>query len=138
MLYRPELRWYGQAMPFRPNIMLLPGRWAAFVVALAVLAAGADAAPSCPAEGETVQWVADYCMLQLETDDEIAVSGCIEEQSKVPFASDCAANLHYKTRMCELRIGYGTRAGSLDQCVNDPTFKGRTVAAGGVDAHPRR
>lgn len=112
--------------------------WAAFVVALAVLAADADAAPLCPAEGETVHWVADYCMLQLETDDEIAVSGCIEAQSKVPFGNVCAANLHYKTRMCERMLDYGTRVGSLDQCVSDPAFKGRTVAAGGVGAHPRR
>jgi hypothetical protein len=108
------------------------------LVALGVLASGAEAATSCLADGEPVQWVADYCMLKMETDDEIAVSGCIEEERKVRFANDCASNLHFKKRMCELMILNGTRAGTLDLCVNDPAFKGRTVEAGGVGAYPRR
>jgi len=109
-----------------------------FVVALAALASGAEAATLCLADGETVLWVADYCMLKMETDDEIAVSGCIEEERKVRFANDCASNLHFKKRMCELMIRNGTRAGTLDLCVNDPALKGRTVEAGGVGAYPRR
>ena len=108
------------------------------VSALAVLASGAEAATSCLADGETVQWAADYCMLKMETDDEIAVSGCIEEERKVRLANDCASNLHFKKRMCKLMIRSGTRAGTLDLCVNDPAFKGRTVEAGGVGAYPGR
>lgn len=107
-------------------------------VVLAALASGAEAAPSCPVAGEPVQWVADYCMLKLETDDEIAVSGCIEEEGKVRFVNDCDSNLHFKKRTCELMILNGTLAGTLDLCVNDPAFKGRTVEAGGVGAHPGR
>jgi len=106
----------------------------AFVV-IAVLAAWASFAEArtvCAAAGEPVQWVADYCMLKMETDDEIAVAGCLEEGRKIKFASACASNTHFKRRMCELMIRNGTRAGSLNQCVRDPAFKGRTVGAGGV------
>lgn len=109
-----------------------------FFSALAVLTSGAEAATSCLADGEPVQWVADYCMLKMETDDEIVVSGCIEEERKARFANACASNLHFKKRMCELMIRNGTRAGTLDACVNDPAFKGRTVEAGGVGAFRRR
>lgn len=102
-----------------------------------VLAFGLSfAAPdnSCPANGEAIHWVADYCMLKMETDDEIAVSACMEEERKSIFPNVCASNLHFKRRMCELMISIGTRAGTVNQCVSDPAFKGRTVEAGGVGA----
>ena len=94
----------------------------------------ASAEKGCLAPGEPIQWVADYCMLKMETDDEIAVSGCIEKERKTRFANACASNTHFKKRMCELMIQNGTKAGPLDRCVKDPAFKGRTVEAGGVGA----
>ena len=96
------------------------------------LSSHAHAAPPCTAPGEPVQWIADYCMLQMETDDEIAVSGCIEGELRKKFADACASNTHFKRGMCEQMIRNGTRAGTAEQCVKDPQFKGRTVAAGGV------
>lgn len=90
------------------------------------------AAGQCAADGEPIQWVADYCMLKMETDDEIAVSGCIEEERKKSFPNGCASNLHFKKAMCEAMIRNGTKPGTVDQCVKDPSFKGRTVEAGGV------
>ena len=106
----------------------------AAVVALTTWSVLAGAATRCPAEGEPIQWVADYCMLKMETDDEIAVSGCIEEERKAAFPNACAANMHFKARMCQQMIHNGTRAGTLEDCVNDPTFRGRTVETGGVGA----
>jgi hypothetical protein len=91
---------------------------------------GAD--NGCAADGEPVQWVADYCMLKMATDDEIAVSECIEEETKRIFPDSCASNLHFKRSMCEVVVSNGTRTGTVDQCVQDPTFKGRVVEAGGV------
>jgi hypothetical protein len=91
-------------------------------------------AGQCAADGEPIQWVADYCMLKMETDDEIAVSGCIEEERKKTFPNSCASNLHFKKGMCEAMIRNGTKAGTVAECVKDPTFKGRTVEAGGVGA----
>jgi hypothetical protein len=106
----------------------------AAAVTLAAWASIAGAEEPCLAEGEPIQWIADYCMLKMQTDDEIAVSDCIEEERKVAFPKACASNMHFKKRMCELMIRNGTRTGSLDRCVKDPTFKGRTVEAGGVGA----
>jgi hypothetical protein len=100
--------------------------------ALLAFSAHAGAASECAAAGEPVQWVADYCMLKMETDDEIAVSGCIEEERKQRFPNDCASNLHFKEGMCKAMIRNGTRTGTVDQCVKDPAFKGRVVEAGGV------
>lgn len=105
----------------------------AAVVAIA-WSAQVGAADQCAADGEPIQWVADYCMLKMETDDEIAVSGCIKEERKKTFPSDCASNLHFKKSMCEAMISNGTKTGTVDQCVKDPTFKGRVVEAGGVGA----
>ncbi len=86
----------------------------------------------CLAPGEPIQWRADYCMLRMGTDDEIPVSGCIAAEGRRRFPNPCAANTHFKKRMCELMIRAGTRAGTLDGCVRDPDFKGRTVRNGGV------
>jgi hypothetical protein len=93
-----------------------------------------EAATPCLAPGEPIQWRADYCMLKMETDDEIPVSGCIEQEGKRRFRNACASNTHFKKRMCELMIQNGTKAGTTDQCVKDPNFKGRTVERGGVGA----
>lgn len=96
--------------------------------ALVPVAAGAQ----CLAPGEPIQWIADYCMLKMQTDDEIAVSGCIEKEGKTRFKSACASNTHFKKRMCGRMIRNGTRSGTVAGCVKDPKFKGRTVEAGGV------
>lgn len=104
------------------------------VLALALLAvmSGAEAAGRCPAPGEPLHWIADYCMLTLETDDEIPASECIREESKRRFRSACAGNTYFKKRMCELMVRSSIRSGTVEQCVRDPAFKGRTVRRGGV------
>ena len=104
------------------------------VVAMATLLSVAEVEAPCAAQGEPIQWAADYCMLKMETDDEIVVSGRIEEEMKARFPDACASNTYFKKRMCEQMIHNGTRDGTLEQCVKDPSFKGRTVEAGGVGA----
>ena len=104
----------------------------AFALAVLAVASFANAASPCLAPGEPVQWRVDYCMLKMETDDEIAVSGCIEREGKRRFPNSCASNTHFKKRMCELMIRSGTKAGTVQRCVRDRTFKGRTVQNGGV------
>ena len=71
-------------------------------------------------------------MLTLETDDEIAASSCITQQGQRRFRNPCPSNTHFKKRMCELMVRSGTRGGTVDQCVRDPSFRGRTVNRGGV------
>ena len=94
----------------------------------------ANAAAPCRAAGEPIQWRADYCMLKMETDDEIAVSACIEKEGKRRFANSCASSAYFKKRMCELMIQNGTRTGSLERCIKDRSFKGPIVRNGGVGA----
>ena len=101
-------------------------------LAVAAGCALGHAAPVCPAPGEPMHWRVDYCMLKMETDDEIAVSDCIEAQGKRRFRDACASNTHFKRRMCQRMIGQGTRDGTLAQCLADPAFQGRTVRHGGV------
>jgi hypothetical protein len=105
---------------------------AALLFAWLAALAPAVAATPCMAPGEPIQWRADYCMLKMETDDEIAVSDCIESEGKRRFRSACASNTQFKKRMCALVIQNGTKAGTIEQCVKDPNFKGRTVRRGGA------
>ena len=88
----------------------------------------------CP-PGETTQWIADYCMARIGTDDEIAASDCISQQSQLMFRSSCTAKLHFKKALCEVLVKARTRSGAIDACVNDPGFMGNTVRNGGVGAH---
>lgn len=111
--------------------------WRVGVVAVAGLAAAVlvragEARADCPLPGEAIQWIADYCMQSMQTDDEIAVSGCIGDQLSRRFADDCAAKRHFKAALCagssEVREGGRTAA----SCVADPQFMGPTVRNGGV------
>jgi hypothetical protein len=105
---------------------------AAFVLCLLAACPLANAATPCLAPGHPLHWRVDYCMLKMETDDEIAVSQCIKDESKRRFRNSCASNAHFKKRMCERMIRNGTRAGSVDRCMKDPAFMGRTVRNRGV------
>lgn len=91
-----------------------------------------QAAPPCPAPGDAIHWAVDYCMLKMETDDEIAVSDCIEQQRISRSRDACATKMKLKRRMCDLRIRNYTLAGTRAACVKDPSFRGRTVERGGV------
>lgn len=87
---------------------------------------------SCPVQGETIQWIADYCMFRLETDDEIAVGDCIADEIKTSFKSDCVAKAHYKRALCELTIRAEASQGPIERCLADGSFMGSTVRSGGV------
>lgn len=88
--------------------------------------------PACAIPGEPVQWIADYCMAEIGTDDEIAASDCIHRQLEHKFADACQAKAHFKRALCRLMLAHDTLQGTLEQCVNDPSFQGRTVRQGGV------
>lgn len=89
---------------------------------------------SCPVQGETIQWIADYCMFRLATDDEIAVSDCIADEIKASFKSDCVAKAHYKRALCELAIRAEATQGPIERCLADRHFMGSTVRNAGVGA----
>ena len=105
-----------------------------FVAPILVMALAACAAQPqrCAIPGERMQWVADYCMAKLQTDDEIAAARCIEEERDAAFADDCAAKGHYKAKLCELAISREVFRGPVASCVADPDFAGTAVRNGGV------
>jgi hypothetical protein len=108
------------------------------VLAGALLGAScaASAAPPCP-RGETIQWVADWCMARIGTDDEIAASDCIAREQRRKFASACSAKTHYKRALCRIVIANGSRRDSAARCAADPEFSGATVRDGGVGGDRR-
>lgn len=101
------------------------------LVALMVIPASAGAASRC-LPGEKIQWIADYCMASLETDDEIAAGECISGHLKRKFADDCAAKKQFKLEMCRLARKRGQRHDSLAACIADARFAGSTVRNEGV------
>jgi hypothetical protein len=103
----------------------------AALLALAGARAFAQPAP-CAVPGEPVQWVADWCMATLQTDDEIAASDCIARHPVSAFASGCAAKRHFKRELCRVLRGPQAGADALRACVADPQVMGRTVREGGV------
>jgi len=102
----------------------------ALLLGLPALSLAAPAA--CPVRGEVMQWIADYCMLEAQTDDEIAVSDCIAAHLAMKFTDDCAAMMHFKRTMCGAPGQGGAPRASIEACVADPEFMGRTVRHGGV------
>ena len=102
-------------------------------ILLAAMLIGTSAsAAECRVPGDRIHWIADYCMAQLKTDDEIPASACISKQSKRRFANDCAAKIYYKRQMCRLSVDRKARKGSVQSCEADSGFIGRTVRNGGV------
>jgi hypothetical protein len=106
------------------NILLL--------LPLLITPAYAADSSACLITGDSIHWIADYCMAKLETDDEIAASDCINDELQRPFPDDCAAKRHYKRALCELAIARETIAGTVESCVADKKFMGSTVENGGV------
>lgn len=104
----------------------------AATVLTCMLAEAEELSPDCPVPGEPIQWVADYCMLQMQTDDEIAVSACIEENMRKAAANECARKQQYKRAMCDLFLADASTEATIKRCAEDPKFMGRTVRNGGV------
>jgi hypothetical protein len=88
--------------------------------------------PPCPIEGDTLHWIADFCMAEIGTDDEIAAMVCIDQELRRPFPDDCAAKGHYKRALCAGAISRQVVAGTLENCLEDEEFMGSTVRNRGV------
>ena len=89
----------------------------------------------CPVQGELVHWIADWCMLTIGTDDEIAAGDCVAKELEVASKDACRAKLKYKSAMCGVVIARDA-GGSLASCVADHSFAGSTVRNGGVGGRP--
>lgn len=96
-------------------------------LAAALLFAGAAHGADCPIPGEKIHWIADYCMAQIGTDDEIPAMDCITDENKKAYGDDCEAKRYYKRELCRL-----VDKENVQRCLADPAFMGRTVRNGGV------
>lgn len=85
----------------------------------------------CPIQGELMHWIADWCMLTLGTDDEIAAGDCIARELEVASKDACKAKLQFKSAMCGVVIARDG-SGTVERCVADRGFAGGTVRNGGV------
>jgi len=86
---------------------------------------------ACELPGEPVQWIADYCMLKLSTDDEVTAGDCIARESRHAAGPACGVKRKYKRSMCELLVRRDKRV-TVPTCVKDPAIVGHTVRSGGV------
>ena len=102
------------------------------LLVLAVVATGCATRPrqSCPIPGELIQWQADLCLFETETDDIIAAQPCMDRELTGRTDDDCAQKKRYKLALCRLFVERGVRPGSVDECFNDPAFSGPTVRRG--------
>lgn len=104
----------------------------ALLIAMSAATPASAQRRECPVEGTKTHWIVDYCMSQLETDDEIPASDCIGKELKRAFKNDCAAKLYYKRAMCRKSISTKQRDGSIGSCIADKGFRGSTVRNKGV------
>ena len=87
----------------------------------------------CPIQGELVHWIADYCMLTLGTDDEIAAGDCIARELVVVSDDQCKSKQKYKRAMCKA-VATRDRKTTTEQCMADRSFAGSVVTNEGVGA----
>jgi len=85
----------------------------------------------CAISGAAIQWQADYCLLESETDDLMAAQPCLEREQQRRYTDACAQVHHYKRAMCVRVIEHGWRAGKVDACMADPEFEGLVVSGNG-------
>lgn len=102
-----------------------------WLVPMLVLSQGVHAQgepAQCSVPGEPVQWIADYCMASLGTDDEIVASECINERIQDGSGwSACQLKERYKREWCRLMVANRSFAGTVEACVLDPKTGGSTV-----------
>ena len=88
----------------------------------------------CEIPGKTMHWIADYCMLQAETDDFLnaTVQTCFEKQKGYTTKDTCENKKKYKMKMCTHLAGLGRYNSNAETCFKDKTFIPPTVKNDGV------
>ncbi|WP_157671866.1 hypothetical protein [Desulfuromonas soudanensis] len=87
----------------------------------------------CPAKGDVLHWVADYCMYLAETDDfgNENVQSCFEKEQAFKIDNTCENRMKYKKKLCNLSLVRDSYT-SVEECYEDKSFSGPTVRNGGV------
>ena len=87
----------------------------------------------CEIRGEAIQWQADYCMLESQTDDLIAAQPCMDRESRTRRGEECARRRYYKREWCRGLVANGAMQRSYAECIADPELVGPTVRGAGDD-----
>ena len=87
----------------------------------------------CEIPGEAIQWQADYCLLETQTDDIVAAQPCMDRESRTRHGEECARRRYYKREWCRGLAANGTMQRSYAECIADPELVGPTVRGGGGD-----
>ena len=86
-----------------------------------------EADPDCEIPGEAIQWQADYCMMETQTDDIIAAQPCMDRESSTRRGEECARRRFYKREWCRGLVANGAMQRSYAECIADPELAGPTV-----------
>ncbi len=81
----------------------------------------------CQVKGLKVDWLRDYCMYQLDTDDMVEIEACMNNDVKNDYKDECAAKIKYKRKMCKIAIEEEWIKGTVQDCFRDDAFMGSTV-----------
>ncbi len=89
-------------------------------------------AEDCQIKGLKIQWLTDYCMYILDTDDVLEIQTCMDDDGKNDYEDDCAAKIKYKRKMCKIAIEEEQITMRVQECLNDESFMGPTVKDSGI------
>jgi len=90
----------------------------------------------CPVIGESIHWIADYCMNKNGTDDffNSNVQDCYNREElkvKKENQDSCIVKKYYKKKLCIIQKEfYGN---SWERCVRDKEFLPKSVRGNGVE-----
>jgi hypothetical protein len=80
-------------------------------------------AANCPYPKKPINWIARYCAMVVETDDETIIqdSPCFKASAQdMQAANTCQINEKYKTKICQEFMMESKKYASLQHCMNDP------------------
>jgi hypothetical protein len=89
----------------------------------------ASSAWSCEIPGYAEDWAIDYCMVLIDTDDEMDF-GVLKCLTNMDIDDSCETVAFYKTEYCKLLIADGNYSGSTQSCQDDRSIMGPTVKSG--------
>jgi len=89
---------------------------------MAIFFSALNAQPEdCEIPGKTIQWIAGYCMFEVETEDLLdeKVQICLKENRSYTVVDTCENKKQYKMKICRLLAARGDYNGNAEICFND-------------------
>lgn len=89
----------------------------------------------CEIPGKTIQWIADYCIYEVESGDLLdeKVQTCLEKNRGYTVKDTCENKIKYKMKICKHLAGMGYYNGNAEICFSDMKFMSSTVKNNIID-----